>query len=301
MTYLCEFLRSASPVGMLFDHQLFAHGRIFYRYHGSEAARFSPAGAFRLLARLSRELGEGTTLWDPFCGTGFIPGLAAAFFAHRFPVLIASDIRAEAPRCAAANLALFLDQQALAQRLAEMELEMRPSQKHRERWGAVRDYLVRLVAGGGCRPQAGYTFQASASATPQVMDRQLLLIGDLPYGRASLLEGVRDYQSCLTPLLAAHPQAHALWIAPYAAAGIFQDLGLQLGRQVWISRFHGGRLQARMAPVGARLPGITQGVPAEESEGGGARPDVPGLAPLPSWREAAALQQDTLDASAAWA
>jgi hypothetical protein len=250
VTIISTWSRTASPIGNRFNHHLFAHGRLFYRYHGSEAARFSPAGAFRLLARLTRDLQGEVTLWDPFCGTGFIPCMAAAFFAHRFRVLVASDILRQAPACALANLALFIDQSAQARRLDELDRNMRPSPRDRQRWGPVRDYLAQLLLPGAAQPQAVHAFQASAMATPQVLDHRLLLIGDLPYGRASQLQDAPDYRACLTPLLTRHPHAHALWIAPLACAEMFSALGADLGRAVRIERFQGGRLQARFAPLG---------------------------------------------------
>src|SRR3954463_5096210 len=94
----------ASPRAHLFDHHLFAHGRLFYRYRGSEACRFSPSAAYRLLAHLARQADGPGTLWDPFCGTGFIVSVGACFFAHAFPTIVASDANLESVDCAARNL-----------------------------------------------------------------------------------------------------------------------------------------------------------------------------------------------------
>ncbi len=250
---LSPYALSASPCGHLFDHLRFAHGRIFRRYHGSEACRFSPEGAFILLARLAREL-EGTyTLWDPFCGTGLIPGIAAAFFAHRFPRLLVSDVLPEAAPCALGNLLMFRDDAALRRRLGEIELLSRPSPAHRLRWGEVGAVLARLAAEPRARPEQITARMVAAQEAPRLRDERLVLIGDLPYGRASPLHGAATYDACLAPLLRAHPQAHALWIAPVVEAEAFRRLADGLGRALSIRRFRGGRLQAHVAPAGERL------------------------------------------------
>ncbi len=244
---------SASPCGHRFDYQCFSHGRIFRRYHGSEACRFSPDGAFILLARLCRDLTGPFTLWDPFCGTGLIPGIAAGFFAHRVPSLVVSDILPEAAPCALGNLLMFRDDAAMQRRMHEIEVLGRPSLKHRERWSAVGEVLARPAISPRARPASIIARVVAAQDAPRVRDERLLLIGDLPYGRASPLHGATEYGACLEPLLRAHPQARAAWIAPIAQAEVFRRLADGLGRACALKRFRGGRVQAHLAPVGERL------------------------------------------------
>ena len=247
--------RAASPQSHLFNHHLFAHGRLFYRYYGSEACRFSPQAAYRLLSHLATDNARPTTLWDPFCGTGFILSVAGFFFPQAFPVLLGSDVKPEAVHCTQRNLSLFSDRAAFTARRAELEMCMRPSPKHRLRWGGVVDYFDQLGAAlDFTRP--GYRFSSfvadAASARRPEID--LTIFGDLPYGRSSQLVGAVDYVRCLQPLLQAHPLARVLLIAPASASAAFQQLGLVSGRSLRLRRYKGGRLGACFAPVGCVHP-----------------------------------------------
>lgn len=245
--------RTASPCAHLFDHHRFAHGRLFYRFPGSEACRFSPQAAYRLLASLAREDPTPGTLWDPFCGTGFILAVAAFFFPHAFPRLLASDVHPTAVACAARNLALFADERAFAARLAEMAKLRRINAAHDARWADVGAYFETL---GRALDFARPAFTAEAfvadAATAARADRPLTIIGDLPYGRASHLAGSASYLGCLAPLLARHPQARAVLVAPVASAEDFRLLSVRSGRAVAIRGFKGGRICARFAAGGVR-------------------------------------------------
>jgi hypothetical protein len=246
---------AASPRGQLFDHQRFAHGRLFYRFHGSEACRFSPQAAYRLLASLARDADGPATLWDPFCGTGFILAVAAYFFPDGFPTIVASDINPEAVGCAARNLALFADPAAFARRAEEMRKLRRINPAHDARWADIGAYFARLGAAlDFARPGFAYQAMVADAALARRDDPRLTILGDLPYGRASRLSGSADYLACLSPLLARHPQARAMLVAPVSSAEDFRLLGVRGGRHVAIRGFKGGRIAARFAPVGAPAP-----------------------------------------------
>jgi len=246
--------RAASPLGHLFNYHLFAHGRLFYRYYGSEACRFSPQAAFRLLSHLAADNARPTTLWDPFCGTGFILSVAGCFFPQAFPVLLGSDVQPEAVRCAARNLALFTDAAAFSARRRELEMCMRPSPKHRLRWGEVAAYFDRLGAAVDfSTPSYRFATFIADAATARRPEQDLTIFADLPYGRSSTLVGAVDYLACLAPLLKAHPQLRGLFIAPASASAGFQELGLQSGRSLRLRGFKGGRLGASFAPVASQL------------------------------------------------
>jgi hypothetical protein len=261
----------ASPRAHLFDHQLFAHGRLFHRFHGSEACRFSPSAAFRLLAHLARHADGPSTLWDPFCGTGFILTVGAYFFPHAFPAIVASDIMPEATACAARNLALFRDIQARTARRTEMELLMRPNPASRARWSEVAAYFDRLGAALPVEPlYSAEAFTASA-ADAHRSDERLTIVGDLPYGRASRLAGHGSYIAVLRPLLERHPQARVLLIAPATSAEDFRLLAFASGRGLELRAFKGGRIGARFAPREPRLDsggerGASSGCPAPSPE-----------------------------------
>jgi hypothetical protein len=239
---------TASPRAHLFDHHLFAHGRLFYRYHGSEACRFSPSAAFRLLAHLSRQAEGPSTLWDPFCGSGFILSVGACFFPHAFPTIVASDVNAESVTCALRNLALFRDRAAFDARRREMDLLMRPNPRSRERWSEVAAYFDRIGAAIDFAQPAFVAEGFTASAAEAVRsDARLTIVGDLPYGRASLLAGA-SYADVLRPLLERHPQARALFIAPAQAGEDLRLLAFATGRALDLRAFKGGRVGARFAP-----------------------------------------------------
>ena len=243
--------RAASPLAQLFNYHLFAHGRLFYRYFGSEACRFSPQAAYRLLSHLAAENARPTTLWDPFCGTGFILSVAGYFFPQSFPVLLGSDVQHEAVQCTARNLALFTDRAAFTARRRELEMNMRPSPGHRLRWRGVTDYFDRLGAQlDFSTPSYRFATFVADAATARRPEQDLTIFADLPYGRSSTLVGAADYLSCLQPLLKAHPQSRALFIAPASESVAFCELGLQTGRTLRLRGFKGGRLGASFAAVG---------------------------------------------------
>ena len=81
-TDLSSAAMQTDPCTPLFHPELFAHGRLLYRYAGSDAHRFSPRLAYRLLRDLDTGApGSPSVLWDPFCGAGTIPLEAANLLA----------------------------------------------------------------------------------------------------------------------------------------------------------------------------------------------------------------------------
>jgi hypothetical protein len=171
---------------------LFAHGRVLYRFPGSDAARFSPRLAWRLLAELPTAAAP-STLWDPCAGSGLIPALAACFFRHRFASVIGTDIDGEAAACTARNLALVTTAEAAARRLQEAHGRSRQNAKSAQRWGAVADYLDSLLpAITAPDPPSVHAVVASAFALPTALapaPAPVHFVSDLPYERATATAG----------------------------------------------------------------------------------------------------------------
>lgn len=104
-----------------FRPEFFAHGRLLYRFPGSDACRFSPKLAYRLVRGISVGLPEHpSVLWDPFCGAGLTVSIARLFFPQSFHTIVASDIAPEAVRCCEKNLLLISNAQAARKRLKHM-------------------------------------------------------------------------------------------------------------------------------------------------------------------------------------
>jgi len=104
-----------------FCPEFFAHGRLLYRFPGSDACRFSPTLAYRLVRDLAVSLPkQESVLWDPFCGTGLIVSIACLFFPQAFHTIVASDIAPEAVECCKKNLLLVSNAEAARKRLKHM-------------------------------------------------------------------------------------------------------------------------------------------------------------------------------------
>lgn len=184
-----------------FEPTYFAHGRVLYRYPGSDSARFSPRLAWRLIRTIHDRYPSGGVLWDPFCGSGLIPALAALFFPGLFRTIVASDSNPTAVACAARNLAIATSVDAMRQRRDALARRRRQNVKSDHRWGAVVDYIdavLPLMVSPAVAPLTIHTFSASAFALqrapiPIATQDTIHFVTDLPYGRQSrLVNGCLD-------------------------------------------------------------------------------------------------------------
>jgi 23S rRNA G2445 N2-methylase RlmL len=204
----------------LFDPELFAHGRLLYRYPGSDASRFSPRLAYRLLGDIA-PAANNCVLWDPFCGSGLIVTIARAFFADRFHTIIASDIEPEAVDCCRRNLRIVSDPRAAARRLTQAQGLQRRNAKSLQRWGGVAAYLEALmprIENEAGAPPSLQAFVASAFDLPRQAEGTVHFIGDLPYGRSSRLRGHGDIPALLDAIATTYPGASMSFVMTEDAA-----------------------------------------------------------------------------------
>jgi hypothetical protein len=230
-----------------FDPVLFAHGRVLYRFSGSDACRFSPKLAYGLLGGVRAE--EPVTLWDPFCGTGLIPCVARLFFPGRFSAVVASDVSAEAVVCAAKNLALVGEPEAARRRLEHVRGLARRNAKSAVRWGAVGDYIESLlptIERQRTGAPATRTRVASAFDLPRgVATGPVQFVADLPYGASSPVAGGGTLAALVRALGHAYPASRMTFVTTHeAAAGAPADSD--------ISPCRGGRVVIRAAGPAAR-------------------------------------------------
>lgn len=175
----------------LFDPQRFAHGRLLWRHPGSEGARFSPRLAWRMVEEAAGQAAPEAVLWDPFCGTGLIPALAALFFHEAFDTVRASDTSEQAVATCTRNLALVTDPVEAARRRQHVVGFSRRNAKSARRWGEIVDYidaLAPLIARAG---SATLRLDVQRARPEQLLEgsRPLCIVGDAPYGRATHLDG----------------------------------------------------------------------------------------------------------------
>lgn len=209
----------------------FAHGRLLYRYPGSDAQRFSPRLAYRLIDAASRGHKEAV-LWDPFCGAGLIPALAAAFFGDRFRAFVVSDVLPQAVHCARKNLALLSDPAQAHKRLREIRGWMGRNPKSKRRWGQVAAYLETLIPyieRNSLQAHRLLALCCPAAHLPPGLSGPLHIIADLPYGLSSQLQGEEDQAALVTALRRAYPEA-ALTMVSASAELVAPGGSVQRGR-----------------------------------------------------------------------
>jgi hypothetical protein len=192
-----------------FSPRLFAHGRVLYRFAGSDACRFSPKLAFGLVKGIAVSATDRPpVLWDPFSGSGLIPSIACLFFSRAFRAVVASDVAADAVECSSRNLRLVTDVRAAAQRLRQMRGLQKRNAKSLPRWGETAEYLESLMplieANQRLHP-AVYTFRASAFELPSGVNGDVHFVGDLPYGKCSSMEDDHGVDALPDALTAAYP------------------------------------------------------------------------------------------------
>ncbi|MFT7521927.1 MAG: hypothetical protein ACI9MC_004079 [Kiritimatiellia bacterium] len=174
-----------------FQPEFFAHGRLLWRFDGSDPARFSPRLAWHMVQRAAQVSAGAGVLWDPFCGVGLIPCVARAFFAADFAGICASDISNDAVEVASRNLRLLADPTVAERRKRQLRGLSGQNVKSKARWSAVERYLLQLeprIERAAHDDVNVQVIQGSADAV-QPTEASILIVGDAPYGRQSKLAG----------------------------------------------------------------------------------------------------------------
>jgi hypothetical protein len=226
--------------------ELFAHGRLLYRFPGSDAHRFSPKLAYALVETIAARPDPQAVLWDPFCGAGLILSLARLFFADAFKTIIASDINNTAVECCAQNLGLVSDGYWAQKRLRHLRGLQKMNAKSHRRWGDVATYLEELlptIRHQKPTPPQLRTFRASAFDLPDTIEGNLHFVGDLPYGKSSHLHG-GSIGDLFTALDTAYPAASMSFVMTREAAAELADT--RWGAAVVFSPCRNGRSLARL-------------------------------------------------------
>ena len=232
----------------LFRPEFFSHGRLLYRFPGSDACRFSPKLAYRLVRDISEGLpGQASVLWDPFCGTGLIVSIACLFFPRAFHSIVASDVAPEAVRCCQNNLLLVSNSQAARKRLKHMRGLQKMNAKSHSRWGEVAEYLEALmptIQQNERLAPAVNTFVASAFQLPLRIEGSVHFVGDLPYGRSSHMRGDGCIESLVDSIAASYPASTMTLIMPNDVA---EDVvGQTRTATVETTPYRGGRTVVRV-------------------------------------------------------
>lgn len=205
-----------------FIPRLFAHGRLLYRFEGSDACRFSPILAYRMIERLCEVAGECPVLWDPFCGTGLIVGIARLFFPRSFQAILASDVSPLAVECARKNLVLVGNVEAARKRLKELRGLQKMNVKSHRRCGEVADYLeslMPLIEQNERLARPVHAFVASAFGLPAGTEGEVHFMGDLPYGKQSRMAGGGGLSELLEAIHLVYPHATMTFVTTPEAAG----------------------------------------------------------------------------------
>jgi RRNA methyltransferase AviRa len=214
-------LEATCGVGPHFSPTFLAHGRLLYRFRGSDACRFSPKLAYGLLSGIAMGAASPPVLWDPFCGSGLIASIACLFFPREFRAVVVSDISHEAVKCARKNLLLVGDVRAASKRLQEMRGLQKRNAKSFRRWGEVAEYLEGLMPFIQANQQISppvHAFTATAFELPVAIPGNVHFVGDLPYGRSSSMRGESRVDALLDRLTAAFPEAKMTFVMTAADA-----------------------------------------------------------------------------------
>jgi hypothetical protein len=195
----------------LLNPEFFVHGRLLYRFPGSDACRFSPKLAYNLIEHIPVETAErSAVLWDPFCGTGLIISIACLFFGHKFRTFVASDIVPEAVECSRKNLMIVSSGRAAKRRLKHIRGLSKMNPKSERRWGEVAQYLEDLMPAVEQNERLApslHTFTASAFELPPGIEGNVHFVGDLPYGRTSNMYGDREIEDLIDCIAAVYPNS----------------------------------------------------------------------------------------------
>ena len=213
---------NSAMTARFFSPEFFAHGRVLYRYAGSDAWRFSPKLSYSLVEHMPAGPTPGrSVLWDPFCGTGLIVSIACLFFPGKFQTIVASDIAPEAVECAGKNLSLVSNVQSATKRLRFVRGLRGMNAKAPRRWGEVAEYLEALMPAIEQTERLGpmlRTFTASAFALPAGVEGDVQFVGDVPYGRSSHMWGGRRVRDLFDSIAQAYPNATMRFVMPRDAA-----------------------------------------------------------------------------------
>ena len=215
---------------------IFCHGRLLYRFPGSDACRFSPRAAWNILENVEIEEGVENFLWDPFCGSGIIPSVAVFFFSSKFQRIVASDINPEAVDCVSKNFELLTNIEVAEKRLKQMRGLMKRNVKSQKRWAEVVAFLEGLLPvierGKFSNTEA---FCSSAFDLSSHCSSKIHFVSDLPYGKTSHLLGGKGLQDLLTCLQERFPNSTSTFVMPEGA--VSEQLNY-----CEIIPYHGGRV-----------------------------------------------------------
>jgi hypothetical protein len=215
---------------------LFCHGRLLYRFPGSDACRFSPRAAWNILDNVDLEEGVENILWDPFCGSGVIPSVGVFFFSSKFQRIVASDINQEAVDCICKNFELLTNTEVAEKRLKQMRGLMKRNVKSKKRWAEVADFLESLLPViGGEKFSNTETFCSSAFEIPSHYEGKVHFVSDLPYGKASHLLGGAGFKELLEYLQEKYPNSSSTFVLP------LEEIPEKLNYSEIIP-YHGGRV-----------------------------------------------------------
>lgn len=197
---------------------IFCHGRLLYRFPGSDACRFSPRAAWNILENVDVEEGVENILWDPFCGSGIIPSVAVFFFSTKFQKVVASDINQEAIDCTRKNLELLTNTAVAEKRLKQMRGLMKRNVKSQKRWAEVSEFLESLLPVIGSETFSNTeAFCSSAFEIPPKFEGKIHFVSDLPYGKSSNLLGGKGIQELLYFLQTKFPNSTSTFVLPEAS------------------------------------------------------------------------------------
>jgi hypothetical protein len=204
------------------DPGIFAHGRLFRRYPGSDAHRFSSRLALGILQHVRTDPDGGPhVLWDLFCGTGLIPCVALFAYPDKFDTVIASDIDPEAVRCARFNMGILSEPETFERRLREVHGRRGANPKEDRRWGEVEHYMERIrpvVDAQRERLPAVRAFRAGALDLPRDVSGRVHFVADLPYGNTSSLRG-GGLQQVMPAVRRAYPESTVSFVVDGESVG----------------------------------------------------------------------------------
>lgn len=210
-----------------FDPTLLSHGRLLWRFPGSDGARFSPRLAWSLLDEATQGAAP-LALWDPFCGTGLIPAVATLFFGERLAEVHASDLAERAAAVAWENLQLVSDPAVAARRMREVAGRRGQNPKSDRRWGEVERYIGALEPRIEAAQRRALPMTCRTAPADRLPDTNhpLCIVADAPYGVHSTLHG-----SILAELVAG-------WLADASVARVALVMGDSLDETPSASGFH---------------------------------------------------------------
>jgi 23S rRNA G2445 N2-methylase RlmL len=174
------------------DHRDLASGSVLRSAPGYPA--FPVRLAQELFLRAATHLPNAPlTLWDPFCGSGYLATVLGLLHRQQLRRVIATDIEPEALSLATRNLAL-LTRSGLAARADE--LRARQSDFHRPSYGEAAEAAARLSAklnadGGDLTAYVGTADVFDPASLTAVIATAVpdVVVTDLPYGTQTTWSG----------------------------------------------------------------------------------------------------------------